>query len=68
MIRPEPYRCRCRAGDCAHPEHVKPLRVSGAHLEAGCKHSLLRDHTMGYPDIRRGRARRPPPNLVKLVK
>lgn len=45
--RAEPRHCVCEGGDATHPEHVKPKRSAGAHLDPACPHSTLLQTTRG---------------------
>jgi hypothetical protein len=61
--RPEPRHCVCEGGDATHPEHVKPKRGAGAHLDPACPHSTLLQTTRGG----RLQLRRGPPGTRGVV-
>jgi hypothetical protein len=43
----EPKHCVCEGVAISHPEHTKPRRSAGAHLNPACPHSTLLQTTSG---------------------
>lgn len=48
-INAEPARCICQVGGLAHPQHAKPGKKVGLHLNPKCPHTELRHTTRPAP-------------------